>query len=76
MNVRTCLALLLLSLPSALMALPQSGGSSPGITAPPKLLRLVHQSFQLGKAGARQKSEVAMSRACEPPGSSEFLDRS
>ena len=33
--------------------------------APPKLLLLVHQSFQPGKASARQKLEVAMSRACE-----------
>jgi hypothetical protein len=65
MNVRTGLALLLLSLPTALMALPQSGESSPRITAPPKLLLLVHQSFQPAKASARQKLEVAMSRACE-----------
>lgn len=34
-------------------------------TAPPKLVLLVHQQFQFGKAGARQKLEVAMSRACD-----------
>jgi hypothetical protein len=34
-------------------------------TSPPKLLLLVHQSFQPGKANARQKLGVAMSRACD-----------
>jgi hypothetical protein len=32
---------------------------------PPKLLLLVHQEFLPGKAGARAKLEIAMSRACE-----------
>jgi hypothetical protein len=32
---------------------------------PPKLLLLVHQEFKSGKAGERQKLEVAISRACD-----------
>jgi hypothetical protein len=32
-------------------------------TAPPKMLLLVHQQFQVGKAGARQKLEVESARA-------------
>jgi hypothetical protein len=35
------------------------------IVQPPNLLLLVHQEFLPGKAGARQKLEMAMSRACE-----------
>jgi len=35
------------------------------VTAPPKILLLVHQAFLSGKDGARQKLDVAMSRACE-----------
>jgi hypothetical protein len=31
---------------------------------PPKILLLVHQEFKFGKAGERQKLEVAISRAC------------
>src|SRR6266478_5131742 len=32
---------------------------------PPKMLLLVHQEFKFGKAGERQKLEVAVARACE-----------
>ena len=32
---------------------------------PPKMLLLVHQEFRFGKAGERQKLEVAISRACD-----------
>ena len=35
------------------------------VTSPPKLLLLVRQSFQPGKESARQKLDMAMSRACE-----------
>jgi hypothetical protein len=39
---------------------------SPNIAgAPPKVLLLVHQEFKFGKAGERQKLEVAVSRACD-----------
>jgi hypothetical protein len=41
----------------------QPAAASP--TAPPRLLLLVHQAFLSGKDGARQKLDVAMSRACE-----------
>jgi len=34
-------------------------------TSPPKLLLLVRQSFQPGKVSARQKLDMAMSRACD-----------
>jgi len=57
-------ATVLFWLPWAAVARAQSGGL-PAATAPPKLLMLVHQSFQPGKASARQKLEVAISRACE-----------
>jgi hypothetical protein len=66
MNVKRAIcAATLLWLPRAAIARTQSEESSPRITAPPKLLLLVHQSFQPGKASARQKLEVAMSRACD-----------
>jgi hypothetical protein len=66
MNVKRAIcAATLFWLPCTPMARAQSGQPSPRITAPPKLLLLVHQSFQPGKASARQKLEVAMSRACE-----------
>ena len=32
---------------------------------PPEVLLLVHQKFQFGKEGAREKIEVALSRACD-----------
>jgi hypothetical protein len=35
------------------------------VTSPPNLLLLVHQSFPPGKDAARQKLDMAMSRACE-----------
>jgi len=39
---------------------------SPNIAgAPPKMLLLVHQEFKFGKAGERQKLDVAISRACD-----------
>jgi hypothetical protein len=41
---------------------------SPNIAGtPPKMLLLVHQEFKFGKAGERQRLEVAISRACDHP---------
>lgn len=63
-SMRMCLyATTLLLLP--LVALSQSQPAPSSITAPPRLLLLVHQSFPLAKDTARQKLDVAMSRACE-----------
>jgi hypothetical protein len=48
-----------------LTAFAQTEPGSPSLTAPPKILVLVHQVFLPGKTGARQKLDMAMSRACE-----------
>jgi hypothetical protein len=53
-----------LSLALAPICQAQAEKSQSFATSPPKLLLLVHQSFQPGKASARQKLDVAMSRAC------------
>ncbi len=63
MNVRQAsLAITFLLLPSGWA---QTEPTHAPAAAPPKLLLLVHQSFQPGKASARQKLAVAISRACE-----------
>ncbi len=43
----------------------QAEKSASPATEPPKVLLLVHQEFRFGKAGERQKLEVAISRACD-----------
>ena len=63
MNVKQAsLAITFLLLPSGRA---QTEPTHAPAVAPPKLLLLVHQSFQPGKASARQKLAVAISRACE-----------
>lgn len=63
------------TIPRCLLALPvllcagrliaaQDEGTSAGIE-PPRLLLLVHQEFQPGKASTRQKLSAAISRACD-----------
>jgi hypothetical protein len=64
MKARASLAIIFLSLLSCLMLRAQSGGSSAGTAAPPKVLLLVHQTYQPGKVSARQKL-AAMSHACD-----------
>lgn len=58
-----CLCATVLLLP--LIALPQTHTPLSVATGPPKLLLLVHQSFLPAKDSARQKLDMAMSRACE-----------
>ncbi|HYL62066.1 MAG TPA: hypothetical protein VE077_05540 [Candidatus Methylomirabilis sp.] len=43
----------------------QSQQAAPSPAAAPEVLVLVHQQFQFGKEGARQKIEAAISRACD-----------
>lgn len=43
----------------------QAVGPEDAPTAPPKLALLVYRKFQFGKAGERQKLEIAISRACD-----------
>jgi hypothetical protein len=61
--IRAARAMMLLLLPFS--ALAQTEPGSPSVTAPPKILVLVHQVFLPGKTAARQKLDMAMSRACE-----------
>lgn len=49
----------------AATCLAQAQQSQSLATSPPRLLLLVRQSFQPGKASERQKLDVAMSRACD-----------
>lgn len=62
MIVTRVLAICFLFLSSGFWAHAESASSS---GAPPKLLLLVQQSFQPGKASERQKLDVAMSRVCD-----------
>jgi hypothetical protein len=55
--------MIFLLLPFSTLA--QTEPDSPSLTAPPKILVLVHQVFLPGKTGARQKLDMAMSRACK-----------
>ena len=61
MIVTRAVAISLFFLSLGSLARAQSQASS---SAPPKLLLLVHQSFQQGKSSARRKLDMAMSRAC------------
>jgi hypothetical protein len=61
---RCLLTIALLSCVCVCPARPQDEGIS-AATEPPRVLLLVHQEFQAGKASARQKLEIAISRACD-----------
>lgn len=58
-----CVGLLSITLVCVANGEPQQTMSSP--TAPPDVLLLVHQEFQLGKQNDRQRLDTAISRACE-----------
>lgn len=59
-----CWAVVLLFLGGAGPANSQDEGTN-AAAEPPRVLLLVHQEFQTGKASARQKLEMAISRACD-----------
>ena len=59
------LTVILLSLAFVPSSSAQDNKPANPATAPPKLLLLVHQEFQSGKAGERHKLGVAISRACD-----------
>jgi hypothetical protein len=61
---------LMAAIPALCLMLPltcqaQTQQSQSLATSPPKLLLLVHQSFQADKASTRRKLDMAMSRACD-----------
>jgi hypothetical protein len=60
---RLFLGLVIFFVASATSTTAQTGRLPAPVTAPPNMLLLVHQEFQSGKAGERQKLEVASARA-------------
>lgn len=62
---RTILGAVLLSLAHVSIVAAQTDKPASAATAPPKILLLVRQQFTFGSEHARQKLEVAITRACD-----------
>lgn len=65
MRIMKRLAILSVLLACGRIAFAQHAEASHEGTTPPRLLLLVHQEFQPGKASVRQKLEMAISQACD-----------